>query len=190
MQTERSPVLKPTKLIRSTSFENWRSGKPKLWDNVRSLENGNAEAICQTERETRNASVQSEETSGPKEKKIPGDHVLEPRKIDNKENMVGKPPKPNLDRKKGMSEHELHLMATLRGLHAEILAKDKENRKLKSQLDTLKNQTKKLGGDAGKKKTVQTKKKIHAGTQTIGLGPCVPAAYDPALFQGKCFSPL
>lgn len=164
---------------------------------MRSVQSNSSEGICQTEREKRNASVQSENDFPQNAPRL--DHVLEPRKTDNKENIVAevkKPPKPNLDqilnrKKGGMSEHELHLMATLRGLHAEILAKDKENKKLKNEVESLKNQTKKLAGDAtATRKKVQTKKKIHAGTQTIGLGPCVPAAYDPALFQGKRFFPL
>lgn len=86
--------------------------------------------------------------------------------------------------KKAATEHENHLMATLRGLHAEVLAKDKENKVLKKELENLRNQARKFTGNAGKKK-VEAKKKTHAGVQTIGLGPCVPLAYDPAMFQGN-----
>lgn len=160
------------------------------------------EAFSQTEKESKSVSIQcvnsassdvskSQSNADESEKKD-----SEEKKTVNKENILQKKkpfkskpfsdlnPCQLLKQKKVASEHEMQLMATLRGLQSEALSKDRENRKLKNEIDLLKSQIRRLGKikvDIGPKKYHST----TTGTQTLGLGPVVQQPYNPEIYEGE-----
>lgn len=164
------------------------------------------EAFSQTENDVRNVSIQcrNNEDSDFREFtsiKIDGTTIskeevkqnfpLNAKQVENKENLlVTKKPfksKPYPDAyvsqimklKKSTSEHEIQLMSTLKGLRAEASIKDKENRKLRAEIDVLKTQIKKLS-----KKKSEIIKKCNRGTQTIALGPITQRPYNSEIYEG------
>ncbi|EEB11558.1 hypothetical protein Phum_PHUM125590 [Pediculus humanus corporis] len=84
------------------------------------------------------------------------------------------------------SEHEMQLMTTLRGLQSDYLNRDRENRKLKIEIEMLKTQLKKIVRQQQQQQQQNkpekiTKRNNNVGTQTIDLGPINQRPYDPTL---------